>query len=431
MGRAKHHLYGELPKGWEVKKLKDVSDPRNGVQTGPFGSQLHKADYTLVGTPIITVEHLGANRIIHTDTPLVSDEDKERLSRYSMKEGDIIFSRVGSVDRSALVRKEEDGWLFSGRCLRVRPNKELVDPAFLSYFMSQEIFKEHVRRIAVGATMPSINTEILEEVEVLIPPLPEQRRIAHILGTLDEKIELNRRMNATLEAIARALFKSWFVGFDPVRAKAAGHPTGLPPALDALFPSRFVNSELGEVPEGWRRGRLDEFFDITMGQSPPGDTYNKSGDGLPFFQGTKDFGERFPQERVYCSAPKRIAQQGDTLLSVRAPVGDLNIALKECCIGRGIASVRHKSGSKAFTYYSMDSIQEQLRGFEAEGTVFGAITKEGLNSIVTMVPPEALVSKFEQKAKPVNELLLRNHLEFRTLVDARDSLLPWLLQGGR
>src|SRR6185437_15207677 len=177
-----------------------------------------------------------------------------------------------------------------------------------------------------------------------LPPIHEQRAIAHILGTLDDKIELNRRMNETLEAMARALFKSWFVDFDPVRAKAEGRDTGLPKHIADLFPDSFEDSELGEVPKGWTVGCVDDEFDLTMGQSPPGSTYNDVAKGLPFYQGRTDFGFRFPTRRVYCTAPTRLAKMGDTLVSVRAPVGDINMAAEDCAIGRGVAAVRHKSG---------------------------------------------------------------------------------------
>ncbi len=133
-------------------------------------------------------------------------------------------------------------------------------------------------------------------------------------------------MNQTLEEIAKAIFKSWFVDFDPVRAKAEGRPTGLPPEISDLFPNEFVDSEIGEIPRGWNVGTLSDVADITMGQSPPGDTYNDNGVGLPFYQGSTDFGFRFPSLRKYCSEPKRLADADDVLISVRAPVGDLNRA---------------------------------------------------------------------------------------------------------
>ena len=215
-------VYGMFRSDFLESSLGSLCNNVGGIQTGPFGSQLHQRDYVPTGTPIITVEHLGENRITHHDMPHVSDHDRDRLSKYALREGDIVFSRVGSVDRRALVRNTEEGWLFSGRCLRVRPDVKEIDPTYLSYFFGLPAFQEFVRSIAVGATMPSLNTQILSDVSIFYPSLSEQRAIAHVLGTLDDKIELNRRMNETLEAMARALFKSWFVDFDPVRAKMEG-----------------------------------------------------------------------------------------------------------------------------------------------------------------------------------------------------------------
>ena len=254
-------VYGEVPLGFGVQRLGDLCPSKEGIQTGPFGSQLHQRDYVQEGTPIITVEHLGDNRILHDDIPCVSDADKDRLSKYVLREGDIVFSRVGSVDRRALVTPNEDGWMFSGRCLRVRPDPTKIDPGFLSYFLGFETFREYIRSIAVGATMPSLNTKILSDVPVVYPSVSEQKAIAHVLGTLDDKIELNRRMNRTLEEMARAIFKDWFVDFGPTRAKMEGQEPYLPPELWDLFPDKLVDSELGEIPEGWEVKSLGHLAD--------------------------------------------------------------------------------------------------------------------------------------------------------------------------
>ena len=270
-GEWRQTVYGRFSADLIEDCLANLCDPINGVQTGPFGSQLHKKDYVPAGTPIITVEHLGDNRILHQDMPHVSDHDRKRLSKYILHNGDIVFSRVGSVDRRALVRETESGWLFSGRCLRVRPDPQKIDSAYLSYFFGLPSFKEHIRAIAVGATMPSLNTKILSDIAIPHPcDLAEQRAIAHILGTLDDKIELNRRMNQTLEAMARALFKSWFVDFDPVRAKMEGSDTELPQHLADLFPDQLVKSEIGEIPEGWEVKSLGEVADQRRSAAKPG-----------------------------------------------------------------------------------------------------------------------------------------------------------------
>ena len=267
---CKKTVYGSFPIDFSESSLEDICAENSGVQTGPFGSQLHKKDYVEFGTPIITVEHLCNNRILHDkDAPKVSELDRQRLLKYSLRIGDIVFSRVGSVDRCALVRKSEAGWLFSGRCLRIRLNPNKIDSAYLSYFFGLPSFQKHIRAIAVGATMPSLNTKLLSNIKIFYPTdLHEQRAIAHILSTLDDKIELNRRMNKTLEEMARALFKDWFVDFGPVRAKMEGRwrpgesLPGLPAHLYDLFPDRLVDSELGEIPEGWEVRFLGEMVEL-------------------------------------------------------------------------------------------------------------------------------------------------------------------------
>ncbi len=415
---------------WHSIKLSDACVKNGGIQTGPFGSQLHQSDYVETGTPIITVEHLGDNRITRQNLPLITDADRDRLKKYSLKAGDIVFSRVGSVDRRALVRKEEDGWLFSGRCLRVRLDETKANPAFVSFQFGLESFKEYIRSIAVGATMPSLNTQILSDVQIILPSLAEQKSIANILSAVDDKIELNRRMNETLEAMAKALFKSWFVDFDPVRAKTEGRqPEGLAPEIAALFPDGFVESKIGQIPIGWSIAKLGEEFNLTMGQSPPGETYNELQIGLPFYQGRTDFGFRYPSPRIYCSAPTRIAETGDTLISVRAPVGDINMAFEKCCLGRGVASVRHKTGAISYTYYSLINIQSSFNSFEAEGTVFGSINKKDFECLSLITPTKSLIDEFENIIMPIDLKIRLASEQITSLIQIRDTLLPKLMSG--
>ena len=169
------------------------------IQTGPFGSQLHKEDYVEDGTPIVTVEHLGKRVFTEQNLPKVSNDDKDRLSKYILKEGDIVFSRVGSVDRCSYVDAVHDGWMFSGRCLRVRPYDEL-DSLYLYYYFCSEATKEFVRNIAVGATMPSINTKLMGEIIVSYPSRNQQEKIAHVLSVIDDKVEQNDKINKNLAA---------------------------------------------------------------------------------------------------------------------------------------------------------------------------------------------------------------------------------------
>ena len=318
--------------------------------------------------------------------------------------------------------------------IRGRPN--VTDTGF-AYYLTRwsEVRTYAISQMTGTSGRQRVPTSALDHIYVPIPPLPEQRAIAHILGTLDDKIELNRRMNETLEEMARAIFKSWFVDFDPVRAKMDGSwrrgesLPGMPAEMYDLFPERLVDSELGEIPEGWGVGTVGDCFYLTMGQSPPGRTYNDEGTGLPFFQGCSDFGFRYPTNRRFCTAPTRIAKSEDTLVSVRAPVGDINKAWERCCIGRGLAALQHKSGSPSFTYYLVWAIQQEIQQYEHTGTVFGAINKEQFKALKTVEPKLAAVDLFETFVLPLDERIRLNVSESRTLSGLRDTLLPKLISG--
>lgn len=287
-----------------------------------------------------------------------------------------------------------------------------------------------LQRTAIGSAQPLMTQGGLKVVRTKAPPLAEQKAIASILGSLDDKIELNRRMNATLEAISRALFQSWFVDFDPVRAKLDGRqPTGLDEATAALFPSSFEESSPGSIPLGWKAATVVETFNLTMGQSPPGETYNEEGEGLPFYQGRTDFGFRFPCRRMFCTAPTRYAKPGDTLVSVRAPVGDINMAEEECCIGRGVAAVRDKTGATSFTYHAMADLYPDFAAYEAEGTVFGSINKHDFENLPFIIPPPDVVAAYERQAAPLDQQIHTLEYQSRTLATLRDTLLPKLLSG--
>jgi type I restriction enzyme S subunit len=304
---------------------------------------------------------------------------------------------------------------------------DAIDYRFLKYVLLAE--RQAFLRFASGTTHQTIYFPEVKAFHVGLPPINEQAAIADILSTLDNKIELYRRMNETLQEIATALFNSWFVDFDPVRAKATGRGTSLPGRLTDLLPVRLVDSELGDIPEGWGTGRVDDEFDITMGQSPPGNTYNEVGNGQPFYQGRTDFGFRFPIRRVYCTSPTRHAKAHDTLVSVRAPVGDVNMAAEDCAIGRGVAAVRDRTGSCSYTYHFMRSLQAAFAQFNAEGTVFGSIGKKDFQSMPCLLAPRDFVTHFESRIGPLDRRVELNEREARTLSALRDKLLPRLISG--
>jgi len=183
------------------------------------------------------------------------------------------------------------------------------------------------------------------------------------------------------------------------------------------------------LPKGWRMGKLGEEFKLIMGQSPLGETLNETGEGMIFYQGRTDFSFRFPENRIYTTSPSRIAEKLDTLVCVRAPVGDINMAIERCCIGRGLSSVRHKSGAYSYTYYTMKNIEPIFKGFESEGTVFGSINKINFENIEIVAPPKKVLLQFEVLVNSLDEKILNNSVEIKSLTQIRDRLLPKLMTG--
>jgi type I restriction enzyme S subunit len=415
--------------GWKTIRLGDVCLKIGSGATPRGGSEayLEHGPFTLIRSQNVY------NDGFHRDgLAFIDGRQAAELSNVEVKKDDVLLNITGdSVARCCQVETLILPARVSQHVTIVRPDPEKLNPRFLRYFLVSP--KTQVRLLSwagSGGTRKALTKGMIESFEVLAPEdLDEQRAIAHILGTLDDKIELNRRMNETLEAIARAIFKSWFADFDPVRAKAEGRDPGLPKHIADLFPDSFEDSELGEIPKGWRINTVGEEFNLTMGQSPPGETYNEIGEGIPFFQGRADFGFRYPKHRVFCTAPTRFADRGDTLVSVRAPVGDINMALERCSVGRGVAAIRHKSGSRSYTYYAMRSLVDVFGDFEAEGTVFGCINKDDFHRIKFIAAPQQLVWDFEKAAFPIDETIENHFMQCRTLAALRDALLPMLISG--
>ncbi len=419
---------------WPSKSLGDVCVKIGSGATPRGGKDVYLQDgpYSLIRSQ--NVYNDGFHR---EGLALIGECHANELRNVEVLEGDVLLNITGdSVARVCQIPSDVLPARVNQHVAIIRPDSANLDPGYLRYcLMSSEMQALLLSWAGSGGTRNALTKGMIESLEVSLPPLPEQRAIAHVLGTLDDKIELNRQMNRTLEEIARAIFKSWFVDFDPVRAKMDGRwrrgqsLPGLPADLYDLFPDRLIPSELGDIPEGWGVKELGERFNLTMGQSPPGSTYNDEGDGLPFFQGSSDFGFRYPDNRRFCTAPTRIAQADDTLVSVRAPVGAMNMAWERCCIGRGVASLRHKRGASSYTYYAISAIRQELEQYDHTGTVFGAITRKQFETLPITEPEPRFVDIFESLTLSLDKHIRSNTAESRTLAAQRDALLPKLVSG--
>lgn len=313
----------------------------------------------------------------------------------------IIIGRVGSYCGSLYFSKNKC-WV-TDNAIKAKA-KETSDPFYLYYLL----ITQNLNSRAVGSGQPLINQEILNSIDVFLPPLPEQKAIAAVLSSFDDKIELLRRQNKTLEKIAQTIFKEWFVNFTVNGKKLK------------------IDNSTG-LPEGWRMGKLGEEFEIIMGQSPDGRSYNERGEGMIFFQGRAEFQERFPTTRLYTTEPKRMVERFDVLVSVRAPVGDINVAFDKCCIGRGLAAVRGRC--KSYALYKIKSLKHAFNVFEAEGTVFGSIGKDTFANIEAIIPDSETVEAFEATASVIDGKVFNNNSQIQTLSKLRDVLLPKLMKG--
>ena len=373
-------------------------------------------------------------RWVNTAEKSITERGLKESATEILNIGDIIISARGTVGVVAQLAKP---MAFNQSCYGIRGKRGVADTNFVYYTLRHAVTQ--MQQVAHGGVFNTITRDTFKIIKTRLPSLNEQKAIAHILGTLDDKIELNRQMNKTLEEMARTIFKSWFVDFDPVHAKAAvrrEHPAwsnalvsraalpNLKPEIAELFPDRLVDSELDKIPEGWRDSTVGQNFRLTMGQSPPGSTYNENEEGIPFYQGRSDFGYRFPSQRVFCTAPTRFAEAGDTLVSVRAPVGDVNMTNEKCAVGRGVAAIRHSNGYKSFTYYSMKHLKNYFDKFEAEGTVFGSINKSDFENLPFTAPPSDVLELFERLVSPIDNRIKNNEGESNTLAALRDALLP-------
>ena len=428
-------LFDSPPKNWQVSTLGEICQEGGGdIQTGPFGSQLHASDYVISGIPSIMPANIKEGRVSEEGIARITEADARRLSKYLTKAGDIVYSRRGDVERCALIRKREEGWLCGTGCLRVRPGSGVVDPDFCSHFLSHPETKEWISRHAVGATMPNLNTQILSALPVLLPSLQEQKSIAHILSTLDDKIELNRKTNETLEAMAKSIFKSWFVDFDPVRAKAEDRPTGLSAEISDLFPDSFEDSELGEIPSGWRDGEIQDVAELNP------ETWGSRNQPLSVRyldlsnvkHGKIDSVEEYQWEDAPSRA-RRILKNGDTVVgTVRPGNGSYCLIGEDGITGStGFAVLRPKNkNDSAFVYLGSCSKENIDRlAHLADGGAYPAVRPELVAQTPVIIAARDLLDCFSRSVSPLFAAAEEKKRSSKLLCQARDALLPKLISG--
>ncbi len=413
------------------------------IKTGPFGTKLKSSEYGRIGAPVISVGEIGNGRIkLHAKTPRVSDEVISRMPEYLLQEGDIVFARKGGVERSAIIQANEAGYFLGSDGIRLRLGGT-CDPRFIAYQLLTEQHKNWMLQNAGGTTMPSLNEGIIRRIPILLPLLDDQKRIAGILGSLDDKIELNLKMNETLEQMAHALFKSWFVDFDPVLAKIAGRqPAGMGKADADLFPDSLVDTEMGKIPKGWRIKSVDEISTVGIGKTPPRKekqwfsedqmdipwvSIRDLGSSGVFISSTSEFLTKKAVDRFRI---KRIPDN-TVLLSFKLTVGRVAITRGEMLSNEAIAHFNLNEdspfGSPYLYCYLKNFNYDQLGSTSSIAT---AVNSETIRNIAILIPSQAACSLFEDKVEHIFSQIKNNQEQCVTLHEIRNSLLPRLLSGG-
>jgi type I restriction enzyme S subunit len=419
---------------WRESTVGEIAAPvRNALVGGPFGSNLVSADYVDAGVPVIRGQNMGG-RWVGGEFAYVTDAKADSLEANLARPGDIVFTQRGTLGQVSVVPSTGIArYLVSQSQMKLTVNRELADPLFIYYVFSTAEQQDYIRQNAIQTGVPHTNLGILRGTPLPLPPLPEQCAIAHILGTLDDRIELNRRMNETLEAMARSLFKSWFVDFDPVRAKAEGRDPGLPQPLADLFPDCFEDSELGEIPKGWAVGALGDFLFQRMERcdaSP--ETATRPYVPIDCISPTSLFlRESKPGADAQSSLTK--FYKGDILFGAMRPY------FHKVCIApfdgttRTTAFVLYPRWPDDFAFATLqlhhpDTIDFATR-HSTGSTIPYAVWTESLETMPVVAPPPEVRKAFNHLVRPILARIPEPYFENRTLATLRDTLLPRLISG--
>ena len=400
----------------ELKKyrLKEIATIWNGATPSSAHPEYYDGDIVWLTPKDLSDQK---SKYIFNGERMISKEGFNSCSTHLLPKGTILMSSRAPIGLLAISGCE---------CCTNQGFKNIIvdskqcDAEFLFYYLKFNM--KRIVGLGSGTTFLEVSKASLENFEIELPSLSRQQRIAHVLSSIDQKIALNRDINRNLEAMARQLYDYWFVQFD--FPDENGRP------YKSSGGKMVWNEKLKrEIPEGWCDGKLIDIASITMGQSPDGSSYNEQGEGVLFYQGSTDFGIRFPSVRQFTTAPTRFAKQGDILMSVRAPVGTTNIANADCCIGRGLAAINSKIGSITHLFHIIQDLKTAFDMRNDAGTTFGSITKDDLYGLLVLIPNPTVVSQYEHLCASIfyRQMIIGNEID--SLEKQRDELLPLLMNG--
>ena len=418
---------------WVETPIGDIARVRSGYA-------FKSADWVDHGTPVVKIANVKEGRLEMDGASLVDEVVASKAREFELAAGDILIAMTGYVGDTALVTERDLPLLLNQRVGKffVRDSTRL-DSRFLFYVLRQPSIREEIKSRGYGSAQPNVSPSLIEGVGIPLPPLDEQRRIAHIIGTLDDKIELNRRMNETLEEMARALFKSWFVDFDPVRAKSEGRDPGLPKHLADLFPDRLVDSELGEIPEGWELLPVDDEFRVTIGRTPPrkeAHWFSKEATDVPWVS-IRDMGQagthvhdvaEYLTHDAVSTHRVEVVPAGTVLLSFKLTVGRVSVASRPLATNEAIAHFHPRSADSVGGLYLYSYLKQFDYGTLGNtSSIATAVNSKSVRAMPLLRPSAEVAGAFARESLPLFAKLESLDAETRTLADSRDALLKVLL----
>lgn len=376
-----------------------ISELIDEIAMGPFGSNIKVECFVDEGIPVLNGSNLNGFFLTEDSFRYVTEEKADSLGRANAHRGDIVITHRGTLGQIVCIPEtsKHDRYVISQSQFRVKCNEKVL-PEYLVYYFHTAIGQHKLLSNASQVGVPALAraSTTFQKIEVEIPDIKTQQKAVSVLNAIEAKININHSINENLEQQAKALYQQMFIE---------------------------------NTSPDWVEGSLRDIADITMGQSPSGSSYNEDGIGAIFFQGRAEFSFRFPTIRLYTTEPKRMACANDILMSVRAPVGDLNIAHTDCCIGRGLAAIHSKTNHQSFVLYTMFSLRKQLDVFNGEGTVFGSINRNSLNDMPILIPSDEAIEEFERIVAPMDAAIRNKYDEICRLQAIRDTLLPRLMSG--
>ena len=451
---------------WNTYRIEDIADK---ITIGPFGSRMKSDAYVESGVPVIRGTNLTGSKKFSGDWVFISEQLAKQLENCCVSNGDLVFPHRGSIGEVGLVGNQFHQYMMSSSLMKLRCNPNIADSEFIYYFFKSHQGRYELLKNASQVGTPGIGQPLtsLKNIEIKLPSLGEQRKIAKILSDLDDKIHINNQINQTLESIAQALFKSWFVDFDPVRAKIAAKQEGKDAELAAmcaisgkseielqqmaeddfaalrataaLFPDGLVESELGEVPKGWEVSTVGEQVQTVGGGTPSTKNVDFWDDGIHYWTTPKDLSNL--TDKILLNTERKITDAGlkkissgllpkDTvLMSSRAPVGYLALSKIEVAINQGyIAILPNMKYSAEYLIQWCEANMAEIKG-RASGTTFLEISKKNFREINFICSDEKVVTVYTKTAKTLYDEITSKAKENQSLINLRDTLLPKLMSG--